>query len=301
MKPSPLLRWAGGKSQLLEVLLAAVPREIDLKKNFYFEPFLGGGALFFGLHKRFSQDETKMWKNKRFHLGDLNDDLINFYKVVRDEPKKLIKSMNKYEDKKNEDDFYNIRDSSRQKSSHIERAAKLLYLNRLCFNGLYRVNSNGQFNVPYGKLDNPIICKPEAIIACSQWLKNSELKATSYEDLVSTARFGDLVYFDPPYIPISKTANFSSYLKEGFNLNDQHSLAQVISRLNNKGVNVILSNSDTALSNQIFSELNRYSVSVSRTISGSSLSRNRVNEIIATNIPIKKMTDPVKLKLLKVA
>lgn len=300
IKPQPILRWAGGKRQLLEVLLAVRPLRFDLRKNNYFEPFLGGGALFFSLASQLSNLEVdSLEENGRsFFLSDTNNELINFYKVVRDQPKLLIKNATLLARSKAEKDFYEVRESSPQ--SQVGRAAKLLYLNRLCFNGLYRVNSKGGFNVPYGRLKNPTICNEELILVCSAWLKNAEIFTEHFSAATNRAKSGDLVYFDPPYLPLSKTASFSSYAKEEFNEDSHRELAAIIHGLTEKGVNVILSNSDTPLSREIFRNLNLYSVSASRSISASSKSRGRVQELIGTNYPASDMRESSRLTKFKI-
>ena len=285
---------------MLEILFASYPKNFNLRVNNYFEPFLGGGALFFSLANKLtppeidSLDET----NRSFFLSDTNDELINFYKVVRDKPKSLIKKAISMARFKTEKDFYRVRESLPR--SDIGRAAKLLYLNRLCFNGLYRVNSKGGFNVPYGRLKNPIVCNAELILDCSSWLKKAELCTESFSIAVRLAKRNDLVYFDPPYIPLSTTASFSSYAKEDFNESDQRELAKTIDGLSKKGVSVILSNSDTPLSREIFGNLNLFSVSANRSISAAGSSRGRVQELVGVNYPLSAMRDTSILEHFKV-
>ena len=295
INPQPILRWAGGKRQLLEILLSSYPKDFDPHVNNYFEPFVGGGALFFSLasnfeHVNFSTVEES---SHHFFLSDTNDELINFYKVVRDKPKLLIKRVNFLANQKSEKDFYRVRESAPR--SETARAARLLYLNRLCFNGLYRVNSRGLFNVPFGRLKNPVICNSDLIFACSAWLQKAEISTMPFQEAVKKAKQADLVYFDPPYIPMSNTASFSSYAKEDFDMDDQQELAHTIFELSKKGVRVILSNSDTARSREIFGSLNLFSVSANRSISASGTSRVRVQELIGTNFPLSEMRDGTKL------
>ena len=294
--PQPILRWAGGKRQLLKILLSSYPQDFDPRVNNYFEPFVGGGALFFSLASNLDHLElNKLSQSSRhFFLSDTNDELINFYKVVRDKPKLLIKSVNLLAQHRTEKDYYRVRESSPR--SDIGRASRLLYLNRLCFNGLYRVNSKGHFNVPFGRIKNPVICNSDLIFACSTWLRKAEISTKSFKEAVKKARRADLVYFDPPYIPISVTASFSSYAKEDFDIEDQRELAHTICELSKRGVRVILSNSDTACSREIFSDLNLFSVSANRSISASGTSRVRVQELIGTNFPLFEMRDGSKLE-----
>lgn len=300
IKPQPMLRWAGGKRQHLETLLAAFPKDFNLANNNYFEPFLGGGALFFSLANFSKPADPKALrgKSKPFVLSDTNVELINFYRVVRDEPHKLIKTLTKLASKKSEQDFYRVRSSKPR--SKVAVAARLLYLNRLCFNGLYRVNSEGEFNVPFGRLKNPVICNSELILACSSWLKDTELNAESFEIATKRAKRGDLVYFDPPYIPLSTTASFLSYAKERFNESDQRVLAQTIKDLTKRGVSVILSNSDTPLSREIFGSLNLFSISANRSISAATTSRGRVQELVGVNFSVSAMQNASVLAAFKV-
>ena len=295
-----MLRWAGGKRQHLETLLAAFPKNFNLVKNNYFEPFLGGGALFFSLANSLAQSELEKFQNKSnlCVISDTNEELINFYTVVRNNPKLLINALTKLASQDLERDFYRVRSSKPR--GKVDRAARLLYLNRLCFNGLYRVNSEGEFNVPYGRLKNPVICNPELILSCSSWLKNAELCAESFDVVAKRAERGNLVYFDPPYIPLSATSSFSSYAKEDFKETDQRLLAKTINGLTKKGVNVILSNSDTPLSREIFRSLNLFSISANRSISAAGTSRGRVQELLGVNYSLPEMQDASILERFKV-
>jgi len=229
-------------------------------------------------------------------LSDSNAELINFYKVVRDAPNELIRRAKSMEADISEDAFYRVR-SSRPKSD-VGRAARLLYLNRLCFNGLYRVNSLGEFNVPFGRLKNPIVCNPSLILSCSNSLSRSILATADFPRVLKKAKPGDLVYFDPPYIPLTATSSFASYQSAGFGISDQKRLAQTITTLTAKGVFVILSNSDTPLSREIFKGLTLFSVPASRSISASPKSRKRVREIIAINFPMTAARNPAIIKKL---
>ena len=297
----PLLKWAGGKRRLLQTLFEVFPANFDLTRNKYFEPFVGGGAVLFGLANHLSAEEigSLSKKQKSIIVSDTNGELINFYKVVRDSPNELSNKVNDLAKKTNRDDFYSVRASSPK--TKVGRAARLLYLNRLCFNGLYRVNSKGEFNVPFGSYKNPKIFDKDQILACSQWLKKSELSTESFKSVVTKTKKGDLVYFDPPYIPLSVTSSFSSYAKEGFGERDQRDLAKVIKMLTKKGVLVVLSNSDTKLSREIFGGLNLYSIAVRRSISADGAKRKEVKELIGTNYPLTSMSQPANLGKLRVS
>ena len=296
----PLLKWAGGKRRLLQTLFEVFPANFDLTRNNFFEPFVGGGAVLFGLANHISAAEigSLSKKQKSIIVSDTNEELINFYKVVRDSPGDLSNKIRDLAKKTDRDDFYSVRSSSPK--TKVGRAARLLYLNRLCFNGLYRVNSKGEFNVPYGRYINPKIYNPELIKACSAWLKTVQISEATFKDAVTRAKKGDLVYFDPPYIPLSATASFAGYAKEGFCEKDQRELAKVIAALTKKGVYVVLSNSDTKLSRQIFGDLNLFSVPVGRSISANGAARSKVKELIGTNYSTDLMKNPSRIKKLRV-
>ena len=296
----PLLKWAGGKRRLLQTLFEVFPTNFDLKRNSYFEPFVGGGAVLFGLANHLSTEEIASLskKQKSIIVSDTNGELINFYKVVRDSPSELSSKIRDLAKRTDREDFYSVRSSSPK--TKVGSAARLLYLNRLCFNGLYRVNSKGEFNVPYGRYINPKIYNPELIKACSACLKTVQISEATFKDAVTRAKKGDLVYFDPPYIPLSATASFASYAKEGFCEKDQRELAKVIAALTKKGVYVVLSNSDTKLSRQIFVDLNLFSVPVGRSISANGAARSKVKELIGTNYPTDLMKNPSRIKKLRV-
>lgn len=300
IKTQPMLRWAGGKRQLLKILLAALPENLDLGKQKYFEPFLGGGALFFELANYLTRSEITNIKigSRSFVLSDTNEELINFYTVVRNNPKLLIDQVTFLAANKKEQDYYRVRSSKPR--GKVARASRLLYLNRLCFNGLFRVNSEGAFNVPYGRSKNPIVCNSELILACSSWLKNAELLAEPFDVVAKRAKKGDLVYFDPPYIPLTATSSFSSYAKENFSEIDQRRLAQTIDDLTKRGVKVIVSNSDTPLSREIYRSLNLFSISANRSISAAGASRGRVQELLGVNYSPSQMQNATVLEKFKV-
>jgi len=296
----PLLKWAGGKRQLLEVLLAAIPKSYNFRENRYHEPFFGGGALFFALSNIAVREGLASQSNnsKPFEIGDLNSELVNFYLVVRDKPDELIRSANRLASKTGSSDFYRVRQS--RPTSDVGRAVRLLYLNRLCFNGLYRVNSKGAFNVPFGNYKNPRIMDPLQIRICSSMLRYANIRVSHFSKVLNRASQGDLVYFDPPYIPLSSTASFSKYSKEGFGEADQRALASLVGELTEKGVLIILSNSDTPLSREIFQDLNLYSVPASRAISASATSRIKVKELLAVNFRLTQMSEPAKIRKFRV-
>jgi DNA adenine methylase len=294
VKPMPFLKWAGGKRKLTPILISAFPKGFDPKKNRFFEPFLGGGALTFALGNPSSEIYVP---GKNLYINDMNPDLINTYKIIRDDVHTLIKELRKFEILNDEESFYEIR--AAKYTNPVRLAARFIYLNKTCFNGLWRVNSSGAFNVPFGRYKNPNILDEENLILCSQRLKESKISLGTFQMAVSYAKPGDLVYFDPPYIPLTKTAAFSQYAKEDFGLEDQKELASVIKELTGRGINVILSNSDTSLTREIFGKcLKLRQILVARTISAQGATRRAVNEVIGTNYPLPKVSELNSFKLI---
>jgi DNA adenine methylase len=265
----PFLKWVGGKSQLLNPLSRRLPKKI----NKYFEPFVGGAALFFHL-----QPQSAV-------LSDINSELIDTYEAIRDDVEGVIKSLrlHKYE----KEYFYKIRSWDRLESfpkmSQIKRAARLIYLNKSCFNGLYRVNSRGEFNVPFGKYTNPTLLDADNLRNCSDALKHVELRCEHYKKVTAAAKRGDFVYFDPPYMPISTTSNFTSYAKDGFNQASQVELMETCKALDKKGVNFMLSNSSAPFILDIYKNFDIELVAANRAINSVGSRRGPVNEIIVRN------------------
>lgn len=285
MIPTPFVKWAGGKRKLAPLLIESFPEEFNPQKHRYFEPFIGGGALMFALGTTNSAVHVK---GEKVFINDMNPELTNAYEVVRDNVSALIKELKELSKKINKETFYKLR--AEVPRGKVVRAARFIYLNKTCFNGLWRVNSKGEFNVPYGKFRNPSLFDEENIRSCSDRLKNSVITNTNFDRAVSRARKGDLVYFDPPYIPLSDSASFSAYAKEGFGRDQQELLASTILKLTHKGVFVLLSNSDTPLTRIIFREvLTMRRILMQRTISSSGSSRAPVYEILGMNyVPPKK-------------
>ena len=265
----PFVKWVGGKTQLIDQLTARLPPTF----MHYYEPFIGGGALFFHLQP------------ERAYLSDLNEELINVYNVVKRNVEALIKSLSKhiYE----ESYFYTIREVDRRPNylrwSAVSRASRFIYLNKTCYNGLYRVNSKGYFNAPFGKYRNPKICDPENLRACSQVLQKAEIRCDSYLWVETHAQRGDFVYFDPPYAPLTATSNFTSYSKDGFSRNDQETLRDLCSRLDRKGVQWMLSNSSAPLILELYQEYNVETIEASRAINSKGGGRGKIKEVIVRN------------------
>src|SRR5688572_9319762 len=223
----PLLKWAGGKRQLVEVILASLPKKIDT----YYEPFVGGGAIFFAL--------SAEGRFRRAVLSDQNRELIETYVAVRDDVDAVLGELSLLPH--SEEDYYRIRASAPRKSAR--RAARMIYLNRTGYNGLYRVNRSGQFNVPFGRYVAPNICDEGRLRAVSRALSGVELLVTDFGHVRSATR-GDAVYFDPPYAPVSPTARFAEYHHVPFDAAEHARLAELFGQLGRRGVAVLLSNSD---------------------------------------------------------
>ena len=281
LNPSPFLRWAGGKRRLTHALIETFPLEFDPKKHRFFEPFVGGGALAFALGDK---DSESFVSGRNLSIGDMNPELINTYKVVRDSVHELIEELAKLEKKIDEFNYYRIRKDI--PNSTIARAARFIFLNKTCYNGLWRVNRDGLFNVPFDKkkTGKASLFSHENLVACSQRLQGASIKHCSFDKAVAKATQGDLVYFDPPYIPLTPTASFSSYSKEGFGIDDHRLLTEVIRDLTRRGVYVLFSNSDTSLTREIFrNDLALRRLYMRRTMSAKGDNRKDVYEILGMN------------------
>ena len=243
--PKPFVKWAGGKRQLIPILNENLPETFGT----YFEPFLGGGALLF--HMLIERNGQKC------SISDLNSDLVLAYTTIRDRVDSLIASLRNHERNYQKDSksyYYFVRQSNPR--SQIEKTSRLIFLNRTCFNGLYRVNSKGKFNVPLGKYSNPNIVNEDNLRSVSYVLQSSKtsIKCRDFEAVLRDAKKGDLVYFDPPYQPVSNTANFTSYTNKNFTYDDLNRLANLCMKLDSKGCNVLLSNSNSKEVADMFSD-----------------------------------------------
>lgn len=271
----PILKWAGGKRSLIPNILELLP--IDYGARTFHEPFFGGGALFFTI------------KPKKGSINDINHRLVNFYKVVRDNPEELINETLRYRYEK--DEFYRIREQyNKTKLTNIEDAAITLYLNKTAFNGLYRVNSKGEFNVPIGRYSNPTIVDKERIRVASKCLKNIEIFQNDFSYIANYAGKGDIVYFDPPYLPISNTANFTSYSSDGFSWEDQLRLRDICVKLDEKETFFVLSNSYVEKLIDYYRDFSSFRINIvkaNRAINSKGSKRGPVSEVLITNIPEK--------------
>jgi DNA adenine methylase len=289
----PFLRWAGGKRRIAKMLLENFPSEYRTKENRFFEPFLGGGAVTFASGNPSSPHYIP---GHKLVLSDLNEELVNTYCVVRDQVYELMEALDNLCDLVDSDNYYEIRAS--KPKNVIKRAARFIYLNKTCYNGLWRVNMKGEFNVPFDKSSSGNLYDEENLIACSERLEGAVITHGSYSEVAKEAKKGDFLYFDPPYIPLSLTENFASYAKEGFTLENHRALAELISELNTNGAYVLLSNSDTPFTREIFSpHLTLREITMNRTIGSKSSSRKPVGEILGMNYehPIGGSMNELKL------
>jgi len=267
------VKWAGGKTQLLGQFVKFFPE----KMNRYFEPFLGGGAVFFYLKKYHGCPP------KEIVLSDNNEELINCFRVVRDNPDKLIALLKQHKKNHNKAYYYKMRNKDPERMSPISQAARLIYLNKTCFNGLYRVNSKGKFNVPIGSYKNPGIVIEPSIREASRLLQEVKLEVLPFQKILSMARKGDFVYFDPPYMPLSKTSSFTSYTKDSFSERNQEELADIFDKLDKKGCRLMLSNSNHPFLKRLYAKQKITTVKATRAINSKGSERGKINEIVVTN------------------
>ena len=276
VEPKPFVKWAGGKRQLLAELEKSFPKQFGT----YFEPFLGGGALLFDLLAK--------KPNLKCSVSDLNSDLVLAYVTIRDKLGRLIESLENHSKNYHNDStgyYYEVR--KQEPKSQIEKVSRLLFLNKTCFNGLYRVNSKGKFNVPLGRYTNPNIVNRENLTTVSKFLQSDKIKIScrDFESILNDAKKGDFVYFDPPYQPVSDTANFTSYTHRDFTEDDLQRLADLANQLNSKGSHVLLSNSNTKIVKKIFSskKWKVKEIAVNRAINSNSQKRTGHKEVLIKN------------------
>ena len=265
----PFLKWAGGKTRLLEVLLRSLPPKPFRR---YFEPFIGGGAMFFGL----APNEAI--------LSDSNPELISCYEVVRNSPRELITELTNYA--VTEAEFYRIRAIPPATLLPVQRAARFIYLNKTCFNGVYRVNKNGNFNTPFGHGTAVNLVDERNLYRASDLLKSSTLLCQDYQSILDNAERGDFVYFDPPYVPVSKFADFKRYTKEFFYEADHARLAEVFASLDKRGCFVMLSNSFHETVSTMYRRYFQVTVQVPRFVNCKGEGRGNVSELLISNYPI---------------
>lgn len=271
---APVLKWAGGKRQLLKDIREHIPEKFST----YYEPFLGGGAVLFDLQP------------KKAVVNDINEELINVYIVIRDNVEELIEELKKHKENNSKEYYYEVRELDRDKEkyeklSNIERAARIIYLNKTCYNGLFRVNSQGQFNVPYGRYKNPNILDETTLRAVSNYFNKAKItfKCEDFEEAVKGIRKGAFVYFDPPYDPVSDTASFTGYDINGFDKEEQRRLKKLCDKLNERGVKFLLSNSATKFILDLYDGYNIEIVQANRAINSIGNKRGKIHEVLVKN------------------
>lgn len=291
----PFVKWAGGKGSLISQLKNFYPFELDNTKiNKYVEPFVGGGAVLINILQKYDIEEA--------YAFDINIDLINCYNVIKKNVENLIKELDikekeflKLEDKKREEYFYDIRKEYNsykinKDEMNTKRASEFIFLNRTCFNGLYRVNKSGQFNVPYGRYKNPTICDASNLRNLSYLIRNVNFEYGDYKQSEKFVDNNTFVYFDPPYRPLSNTSGFTSYTKENFNDDNQKELANYFKLLDEKDAKLMLSNSNPKNTNEndnffeeIYKGFNINEISAKRMINANAKGRGKISELLITN------------------
>ncbi len=274
IKAQPFIKWVGGKRNLVKRLEKMMPESFSN----YFEPFVGGGAFLFHLYSE------EILKNKEKTIFDINSELINTYNVVKNYPSELIKNLKEYKLKHSKNFYYEIRLQDREKdfknNNEILRATRFIYLNKTCFNGLYRVNKSGYFNVPVGSYKNPNIADEEVILNASKALQNVNIYNSSYDKVLEFAQKGDFIYFDPPYYPLNRTSNFTSYSENDFLEKEQEELFNVFEKLTKKGAFVMLSNSDTSYIKELYKNYDINIVEMNRFINSKGSGRGKISEVV---------------------
>ncbi len=274
-KPKPFVKWVGGKRQLLKQFrdLGLYPPELfDPTTNTYYEPFVGGGAVFFDLLP------------ERAELSDLNRELVITYNVIKNNIDELIFSLKQHIYDK--EYYLEVRAKNVNELSDIEVASRFIFLNRTGFNGLYRVNKKGQFNVPFGRYSNPVICDEENLRRVSRELQNVIIKHQDYTSVLKNAQKGDFIYFDPPYYPLNRTSSFTAYTSESFLEKEQTELRDTFVELHKRGCYVMLSNSDTPFINDLYSEIDGatiHKITAGRAVNSKGSGRGKITELLVTN------------------
>ena len=271
--PKPFLKWAGGKRQLLLELLKRVEAAGDFGR--YHEPFIGGGALFFAMY---GTDKLGL---KQAYLSDNNSRLIETYRALAEDAESVIGELESHAANHSDAYYYRVRAASPE--ALVERAARIIYLNRTCYNGLYRENSRGEFNVPVGRYANPTICDAPNLRAVAKALQRAKVECRHFETVLNRANPGDLVYFDPPYVPVSRTASFTAYDRGGFGEAEQRRLASVYVELAKNGVKVLLSNSMTPLVRELYKDFRIETIYANRAVNSRADRRGKVPEALVRN------------------
>lgn len=268
---APFLKWVGGKRQLMPAIKDLIP------KNFtnYYEPFIGGGAVLFDLQP------------KSAVINDFNEELINVYQTIKENPEELISDLKTH---KNESDYFYVlraldREDNFENLSNIKKASRVIYLNKTCYNGLYRVNNSGEFNSPFGRYKNPNIVNETTIRAVSKYLNTNKITILNgdFEEALKGIKKGSFVYFDPPYHPVSTSSNFTGYVQGGFDMYEQVRLRDLCNKLNEKGINFLLSNSATLFIEDLYKDYKISYVKANRSINSNAKKRGEIDEVLIRN------------------
>lgn len=268
----PFLKWAGGKYRLLKQFIKYFPYRF----NRYIEPFLGGGAVFFYLWNKYRE-------TKEYLLFDNNEELINTYKIVKNDIEKLIEILKIHHENHNKEYYYKVRNLDTVKLNRTERAARIIYLNKTCFNGLYRVNKTGKFNVPIGTYKNPEIVNSNILYAANTALENAKINTANYNEILNITKESDFIYFDPPYVPLNKTSSFTGYTSKNFGEKDQAELAELFKKLTDKGCICMLSNSYTEKVLNLYGDYRIEIVNAGRAINSNGTGRGIIKEALILN------------------
>jgi len=277
IKYQPFIKWVGGKRGLLTQLLERFPEEF----NNYHEPFLGGGAVFFELYSK------GLLKNKEIYLSDINSELINTYNVIKNSPNELINNLKCFKNQHSKEFYYEIRSLDRKEGfknlSNIERATRFIYLNKTCFNGLYRVNKKGFFNNSIGSYKNPNIADIDTIMNASESLQNVNILNSKFNEVLNNVAKNDLVYLDPPYYPLDNKKSFTAYSEFDFLEKEQQELFTIFEELNKKECSIFHSNSDTNFIKELYKDYNINYIQANRFLNSKSSGRGKINELLINN------------------
>ena len=292
----PFLRWAGGKRKLAELISGCIPEQVTINPNFHlYEPFVGGGAVMLHLG---AESNSIYLPGSRLHINDMNPDLVMAYVAIQNQVAELMGLLDALSRDLSKDAYLRIR--SEIPSTDLERAARFIYLNKTGFNGLWRVNSKGLYNVPWGQLKSPTLYDRDNLLKVSERLQGAVITHTDYRNALKEAKQGDLVYLDPPYIPLNLSSSFSKYAKDDFTIENQIELSSQISDLTERSAAVILSNSDTPETREIFGpNLHLFQIDAARAISAKASSRGTVKEIIAVNFELDLSHKALTNKIVK--
>ena len=270
----PVLKWVGGKRQLLHEIIPLIPK----KYSTYVEPFLGGGAVLFELQPKCAI------------VNDSNEELMNVYEMIKDKPGELINLLKVHEEKNSEEYYYKIRSMDRAieyvSLTKLQRAARIIYLNKTCYNGLFRVNSAGEFNSPYGRYKNPNIVNEPTIRALSKYFQANKIEFFNedYLFILENIKKNTFVYIDPPYMPISSSSSFTGYTKNGFSYEQQKELRDACDKLRDKGIRFVESNSDCREIRELYKEYDIKSVQAKRYVNSDAEKRGEISEVLICNV-----------------